>query len=104
VIIDLPQAVDAARNHHAQWMLQRDVDSITSYYAQYAPELLDTQYAKEMWALYEGGELRPETPLTGQFEDTSPDADVEMILDVIQDAMEEEYERQRRQREAHESD
>jgi RIO kinase 1 len=104
VIIDLPQAVDAARNHHAQWMLQRDVDSITSYYAQYAPELLDTQYAQEMWALYEGGELRPETPLTGQFEDTSPDADVEMILDVIQDAMEEEYERQRRQREANESD
>jgi len=104
VIIDLPQAVDAARNNHAQWMLQRDVDAITTYYARYAPELITTQYAKEMWALYQDGELRPESRLTGQFEDTTPDADVEVVLDVIQIAMDEEYERRRRQREAQESD
>ncbi|MCP4996371.1 MAG: serine protein kinase RIO, partial [Gammaproteobacteria bacterium] len=51
VIIDLPQAVDAAANNHAQWMLERDVNTITTYYSQYAPELLGSQYAKEIWAL-----------------------------------------------------
>ncbi|MES0328448.1 MAG: PA4780 family RIO1-like protein kinase, partial [Gammaproteobacteria bacterium] len=53
VIIDLPQAVDAAGNNHAQWMLERDVNSITNYYAQFAPQLKGSKYAKEIWALYE---------------------------------------------------
>ena len=100
VIIDLPQAVDAAANNHAQWMLERDVDSITAYYAQYTPELLGSQYAKEIWALYEDGELHPDTELTGQFEETQQDADVDVVLQVIQAALEEEQERQRRQHEA----
>lgn len=104
VIIDLPQAVDAARNNHAQWMLQRDVNAITACYARNAPELLDTRYAQEMWALYEEGELRPETPLTGRFEESTADPDVETLLDVIQDAMDEEYDRRRRQSEANEAD
>ena len=100
VIIDLPQAVDAAANSHAQWMLARDVDSITSYYAQFAPELQETQYAKEIWELYENGELHPDVELTGQFLDTTPDADVDTVLQVIQDALEEELERKRRLQEA----
>jgi len=100
VIIDLPQAVDAAGNNHAQWMLERDVDSITTYYAQYAPELRGRLYAKEIWALYEDGVLQPDTELTGRFEDDTPDADVGVVLDVIQAAMDEEYDRQRRLREA----
>lgn len=58
VIIDLPQAVDAAANNHAKWMLERDVNNMTQYYGQYAPELLKTQYAKEMWALFEAGQLK----------------------------------------------
>lgn len=96
VIIDLPQAVDAAANHHAEWMLARDVDSITAYYAQYAPELLESKYAKEIWALYENGELHPEFELTGQFEESTQDADVDTVLQVIQAALEEEQERKQR--------
>lgn len=64
VIIDLPQAVDAAANMHAKTMLERDVNNMRDYYGQYAPQLLNTKYAKEMWALYEDGELKPDTPLT----------------------------------------
>ncbi|HGS7000112.1 TPA: PA4780 family RIO1-like protein kinase, partial [Klebsiella pneumoniae] len=67
VIIDLPQAVDAAANNHAQSMFERDVNNITAYYGQFAPQLLKTRYAKEIWMLYEDGKLTPETPLTGLF-------------------------------------
>ncbi len=100
VIIDLPQAVDAAANNNAQWMLARDVDRITTYYGQYAPELLDTHYAKEIWAFYEKGELHPMIELTGQFVDTTPDADVDTVLQVIQAAIDEETERRRRLQDA----
>src|SRR5690606_18644328 len=67
VIIDLPQAVNAAANNNAKSMLIRDVNNMTRYYAQFAPSLLDSNYAEEMWDLYEAGELKPETPLSGQF-------------------------------------
>src|SRR5690606_4301338 len=63
VIIDLPQAVDAAGNNHAYCMLERDVANMAAYFGQYAPELRDTRYGQEMWALYEEGKLAPETPL-----------------------------------------
>ena len=71
MIIDLPQAVDAAANNHARSMLERDVNKMTGYYGLYAPELLDTRYAKEIWALYENGELHPEVELTGHFEEST---------------------------------
>ncbi|PKM44466.1 MAG: serine protein kinase RIO [Gammaproteobacteria bacterium HGW-Gammaproteobacteria-1] len=96
VIIDLPQAVDAAANNHAEWMLARDVHSITAYYAQYAPELQHTKYAQEIWALYKNGALHPEIALTGLFEESLQDADVELVLKVIEAAAAEEQERQRR--------
>lgn len=96
VIIDLPQAVDAAANNHAEWMLERDVSRITTFYAQYAPELQDRKYAKEIWALYKKGELHPEVELTGQFEEVTHEADVEQVLQVIEAAAKEEQERQRR--------
>ncbi len=96
VIIDLPQAVDAAANNNAQWMLARDVERITTYYAQYAPALEGTQYAKEIWALYEEGALSPDVELTGLFVDNTPDADVDTVLRVIQAAQEEEDERRQR--------
>lgn len=96
VIIDLPQAVDAAANNHAQWMLERDVNSITSYYAQYAPELQGRQYAKEIWALYESGELHPDVELTGSFEEDTQAADVDAVLAQIKAAFDEEQERQQR--------
>ena len=96
VIIDLPQAVDASANNNAQWMLARDVTRITAYYGRYAPELIGTRYAQEIWALYEKGALHPNVELTGRFVDNTPDADVETVLRVIQAAKEEEDERKQR--------
>ncbi len=104
VIIDLPQAVDAAANNNAQAMFTRDVDKITSYYALFAPELKQTNYAKEMWSLYEDGELHPETALTGLFEEELQSADVDAVLLEIKAAMAEEAARLERQREAEEPD
>lgn len=104
VIIDLPQAVDAAANNHAKWMLARDVNNMTQYYGLYAPELLKTQYAKEIWALFEAGELKPETPLTGEFTEVLAEADVSAVLEEIQAAFEEAQERKQRIQEANEED
>lgn len=100
VIIDLPQAVDAAANNHAQVMLARDVNNITNYYAQYAPDLLNSHYAEEIWALYEEGELVPETELTGEFEERAEAADVDAVLAEIKAAFAEELARQERISEA----
>ncbi|GIU03913.1 serine protein kinase RIO [Shewanella morhuae] len=104
VIIDLPQAVDAAANNHAKWMLARDVNNMTQYYGLYAPELLKTQYAKEIWALFEAGELKPDTPLTGEFTEVLVEADVSAVLEEIQAAFEEAQERKQRIQEANEED
>ncbi|HDZ55481.1 MAG TPA: serine protein kinase RIO [Pseudomonas xinjiangensis] len=104
VIIDLPQAVDAAANNNARSMLDRDVRSMTEYYGQYAEELLGTRYAKEMWAKYEDGELDPETELTGYFEESQEAADVGSVVDEIRAVLAEEQERQQRLRETEEED
>lgn len=99
VIIDLPQAIDPTANNHAERMLARDVNNMTQYYSIYAPELRDTQYAKEIWALYEAGDLQPETELTGIFEDDSPPADVDSVMQEIKAALAEEEARLARMRE-----
>jgi len=99
VIIDLPQAVDAAANNHAESMFERDVDNITSYYGQFAPQLLKTRYAKEIWLLYEDGKLTPETPLTGKFGEEERVVDMDSLMDEIITAEDEYYERQRASRE-----
>lgn len=96
VIIDLPQAVNAAGNNNAPTMLARDVANITRYYAQYAPELAHTRYAEELWALFEAGELDPNTPLTGQFKRDERDVDVNAVLQQIEDAYLEEMEKRER--------
>lgn len=100
VIIDLPQAIDAAANNNAKSMLTRDVVNITNYYGQYAPELLNTQYAKEIWALYEQGKLNPELILTGQFTESNSAIDVSSVLNEIQSAFDEAQEKKRRIAEA----
>ncbi len=100
VIIDLPQAVDAAANNNARAMLTRDISNMTDYYGQYAPQLLDSRYAEEMWALYEEGELHPDTALTGLFEDGGAPADVDAVLEEIKAVLAEEQSRQRRLLEA----
>jgi len=104
VIIDLPQAVDAAANNNAQAMLARDVANMTNYYGQYAPELLETKYAKEIWALFEEGELDPDVQLTGEFDEPTELADVDSVLEEIKAAFAEEEERLERIREADELD
>ncbi|MBV1888696.1 MAG: serine protein kinase RIO [Proteobacteria bacterium] len=100
VIIDMPQAVDAAANNHAESMLARDVNNMRNYYGLFAPQLLDTQYAKEIWELYENGELKPDTELSGLYEDDAEAADVDSVLEEIKAAFQEEQERLERMREA----
>lgn len=104
VIIDLPQAVDASANNNAKAMLIRDVENMTAYYGQYAPELLGTKYAHEMWAIYEKSELTPETELTGYFADASGEANVGSVLDEIKAAFEENEANLERIKEANEID
>jgi RIO kinase 1 len=86
VIIDLPQAVDAAGNNHAKDMLARDVNNLANYFGQFAPELLKTQYAKEIWALYERGDLTIDSPLTGQFAETNKAVDMQSVMREIKNA------------------
>ncbi len=93
VIIDLPQAVDAAANNNAESMLMRDVNKLRDYYSQFAPTLAATHYAKEMWALFEAGELTPTSQLTGLYEDDADDADVDSVMREIAAAIKEEQER-----------
>ncbi len=90
VIIDLPQAVDAAGNNHAPRMLVRDVDNLRRFFGRFEPALLDTDYGKEIWALYESGALHPEAALTGQFEEDESSADLEGVMREIDDARLEE--------------
>jgi RIO kinase 1 len=94
VIIDLPQAVDAASNNHAFSMLERDVRNMAEYFGQFAPELRYTKYAKEMWALYQAGKLTPESVLTGEFDDPEEAADIDAVMREIKAALAEEARRQ----------
>jgi RIO kinase 1 len=83
VIIDLPQAIDAAVNNNAGRMLERDVGNMTAYFGRYAPELLDSDYGREIWKLYASGQLTPTARLTGQFTSCSKPADVGGVMREI---------------------
>ncbi len=96
VIIDLPQAVHVASNNNAQSMLERDVRNMTEYYGAFAPELLSSNYAAEMWALLEDGDLNPDYQLTGEFEVDLHDADTDSVLAEIKAVLEEEEARRAR--------
>jgi RIO kinase 1 len=96
VIIDLPQAVDAAGNNHAQRMLLRDVANLRGFFGQFAPELLQTDYGPEIWDLYQRGVLSPETPLSGRFTRQGGAVDVGHVLREIDDARAEEAARRLR--------
>jgi RIO kinase 1 len=85
VIIDLPQAVDAAGNNNASEMLARDVRNLSDYFGRFAPELLTTQYGKEIWALYAHGDLTLETKLTGQFRQSNKAVDLKSVMREIED-------------------
>lgn len=94
VIIDLPQAVDAASNNNAFKMLERDVNNLATYFGQFAPELLNTDYGIEIWSLYQSGKLHPESPLTGRFERSEKPADLVGVMREINDTLKEEEARQ----------
>jgi RIO kinase 1 len=94
VIIDLPQVVNAAGNNGAFAMLQRDVNNIRNTLGCFAPELLETEFAREMWALFEQGELKADSELTGVFAREETEADPESVLAVIEDAREEALQRE----------
>ena len=85
VIIDLPQAVDAAGNNNARDMLERDVRNLSDYFGRFAPELLTTEYGKEIWALYAHGDLTLETQLTGRFRQTNKPVDLKGVMREIDD-------------------
>jgi RIO kinase 1 len=94
VVIDFPQVVSAAGNNAARQMLLRDVNNLTASLGRWAPALLETWYGEEMWALFEAGELRPDTALTGAFEHDERAADVDSVRQAINDAREEALIRQ----------
>jgi RIO kinase 1 len=94
VIIDLPQAVDAAGNRHASRMLLRDVANLRHYFGRFAPELRATAYGAEIWALYERGALTPDTPLTGRYTPQQGAVDLRGLMREIDDALEEHAMRQ----------
>ncbi|HEX5355539.1 MAG TPA: PA4780 family RIO1-like protein kinase [Aquabacterium sp.] len=96
VIIDLPQAVDAAGNNHAQRMLLRDVENLRNFFGGFAPDLLDSHYGPEIWALYEQGLLSTDTVLTGQFKRQHKAVDLEGVMREIDDAVDEEHTRRLR--------
>jgi RIO kinase 1 len=93
VIIDLPQAVDAAGNSNAGSMLERDVANLASYFGRFAPELIDSDYGKEIWRLYETGNLTPETELNGRIEVEHRIADVDAVLEEVKLALQAEERR-----------
>jgi RIO kinase 1 len=96
VIIDLPQAIDAAGNNHAQRVLLRDVANLRNFFGGFAPELLQTDFGPEIWDLYQRGLLTPESPLTGRFERKDGAIDLGGVLREIDDARAEESARRLR--------
>lgn len=95
VIIDLPQAIDAAGNNNARAMLERDVGNLAAYFSRFAPELQHSDYGREIWSIYESGKLRPETTLTGRFERSEKPADVRGVIREIDDVIKEQAARLR---------
>lgn len=96
VIIDLPQAVNAASNNSAHAMLERDVANIRLFFGEFAPDLLDTDYGNEIWALFEAGDLHEDSVLTGEFFEDQTEADLAQLFAVMAAAEEEEEERRER--------
>lgn len=100
VVIDLPQAVNAAGNNNAKMMLTRDVNNMTAYFGQYNRGLLVTHYAEEIWDLYEHGNLHPDSKLTGTYNKVAVESDIATMLKIIEDAKQEEADRRERARAA----
>lgn len=100
VIIDLPQAVNAAANNSAREMLLRDVGNITETLSRFAPELAGSRFGEELWQLFEAGDLHADSVLTGSFVEASGPVDVDEVQQIIESAREEAVRRQRGREEA----
>ena len=100
VVIDLPQAVDAAGNNHAKRMLLRDVENLRNFFGRFAPELLTTDFGPEIWSLFERGMLTTEVMLTGKFQRQAGAVDVGGVMREIDDARAEEAARRLRRQSA----
>jgi RIO kinase 1 len=100
VIIDLPQAVDASSNNHAESMLKRDVNNITQYFSNFAPELGNTRYGDEIWSLYVEGNLRPDIALTGIYDEPNKATDIDTVMLEIKATIAEEEARLARAKES----
>ncbi|MCC5865141.1 MAG: phosphotransferase [Wenzhouxiangella sp.] len=98
VIIDLPQAINAAANQSAAMLLVRDVDRLRRFFGRFDPQLLDTDYGKELWALYAGGRLHPDAVLSGRYEPDQADVNLDELMGIIDAARAEEMERRERLR------
>jgi RIO kinase 1 len=94
VIIDLPQAVNATGNNGALAMLERDVNNIRGTLGRFAPELLETEYAREMWALFEQGELTADAKLSGIFARDETATDPDSVLVAVEDARQDALQRE----------
>jgi len=99
VIIDLPQAVNAAGNNEAGAMLERDVENLATYFGQFAPSLLETDYGKEIWALFEAGNLNVDVPLTGRIAVDDTPVDLEGLMEELEETRLEEEARIRHEEE-----
>ena len=84
VIIDLPQAVDAANNQSARMLLMRDIDNLTAFLSKFAPDIADTRYGPELWSLYERAQLYPDSPLTGRWVPPHRRADPRGVLREVE--------------------
>jgi len=104
VVIDFPQVVSAAGNNAARTMLLRDVNNLTAYLGRWAPELLETWFGEEMWALFEAGELTPDTQLSGTFQPDERAVDLDSVRDAINEARQEALIRQQGREAAEEED
>jgi len=92
VIIDLPQAIQATANN-GFGLFERDLVQLAAFFGRWAPDIMETNYPKEIWKYFENGKLKPDTKLTGRFEGSKKKADVRSVLDEIEDAREEEMAR-----------
>jgi RIO kinase 1 len=93
VIIDLPQAVDASSNPNAKKLLVRDVENIQRFIQRWVPGQKRKPFAAEMWSLYEVNELSADTELTGTYKGPEGEVDTAGVLDMIDDAREDETQR-----------
>jgi RIO kinase 1 len=96
VVIDLPQAINAASSSVAASMLERDVTNLANFFGATAPELIGSQYGKEIWLLYQAGTLTPDSPLTGKVAAPTTVVDVDAVISEIELARFEEEDRVRR--------